>query len=345
MTILVLEETESDLPHHQRILDTIPGVRLALLADPAAAQKFYIENRIDLLVVDDVIPDGGLPFLKQLHLLSGRRDVPVVFITANADKETRRSAYEYGIYNVIEKPIDPATYLCVSRNALSTVVMRRNDAMAAAAVADQYKLLQGELEEREVQVIYSVLHAANLADEALSRRMARVAGFAQKMAIRATVPADEARRIGVAARVYDIGMLALTPAMRERRTELAGEDAARLLGAHTSRANEVFGKERTGLIDLAAVIARSHHERFDGRGYPDGLKGKDISIYAQVVSVAEAFTDAVTHGVGRAASPLSEPQALAFIERQTGTAFDPEVVEALRLVVTAPLGAPVGSPV
>ena len=140
-------------------------------------------------------------------------------------------------------------------------------------------------------------------------------------------------------------MLALTPAMRERRTELAGEDAARLLGVHTSRANEVFGKERTGLIDLAAVIGRSHHERFDGRGYPDGLKGKDISVYAQVVSVAEAFTDAVAHGVGRAATPLSEPQALAYIERQTGTAFDPEVVEALRLVVTAPLGAAAGLPV
>ena len=205
MTILVLEETESDLPHHQRILDTIPGVRLALLADPAAAQQLYIENRIDLLVVDDVIADGGLPFLKQLHLLSGRRDVPVILITANGDKETRRSAYEYGIYNVIEKPIDPATYLCVSRNALSMVVMRRNDAIAAAEIADQYKLLQGELEVQAVQVIYSVLHAANLADEGLSRRMARVAGFAQKMAIRAAVPADEARRLGVAARATTSG--------------------------------------------------------------------------------------------------------------------------------------------
>jgi response regulator RpfG family c-di-GMP phosphodiesterase len=338
MTILVLEETEADLPHQQRILGTIPGVRLALLADPAAAHKLYVEQRIDLVVLDAAIPEGGLAWLKQLHLLSGRRDVPVILIVNNGDRDARRAAYEYGVYNVIEKPIDPTTLLCVARNALSMVVMRRNDATATQAVADQYKLLQDQMEERQVQVIYSVLHTANLIDEPLSRRMTKVAGLAQKMAARAGMAADEAKRLGMAARVYDIGMLAIPANVRERRLELVAEDAARLLGPHVSRAYEVFGKERTGIIDLAATIARSHHERFDGRGYPDGTKGTDISLYAQLVGVAEAFYDAVTTGIGRAPNPLSEVQALALIERQTGTAYDPEVVEALRLLVTSPLG-------
>jgi len=340
MTILVLEDTEADLPHQQRILDTIPGVRLALLADPAAAHKLFVEQKIDLVVIDDAIPDGGLPFLKQLHALSGRRDTPVILIVNNGDKDHRRAAYEYGVYNVVEKPIDPVSFLCVARNALSMVVMRRNDATATAAVAEQYKLLQDQMEERQVQVIYSVLHAANLVDESLSRRMVKVAGFAQKMAIRAGMPVDEAKRLGVAARVYDIGMLALPANVRDKRLEYAQEDAARLLGPHVARANEVFGKERTGIIELAAVIARSHHERFDGRGYPDGLKGTNISIYAQLVAVGETFLDAVTSGIRGSSNPLSEVQALAVIERQTGTAFDPEVVEALRLVVTSPLGQP-----
>jgi len=341
MTILVLEETEADLPHQQRILETIPGVRLALLADPAAATKLFAEQRIDLVVVDDAIHDGGLPFVKQLHLLAGRRDVPVILIVNNGDKDHRRSAYEYGIYNVIEKPIDPVSFLCIARNALSLVVMRRNDATATAAVADQYKLLQEQMEEKQVQVLYSVLHTVNLFDESLSRRMVKVAGYAQKMATRAGMPVDEAKRLGVAARVYDVGMLALPANVRDRRTELTLEDAARLLGPHVARANEVFGKERTGIIDLAATIARSHHERFDGRGYPDGLKGTAISIYAQLVSVAEAFIDATTVGIRGSATALSEMQALAVIERQTGTAYDPEVVEALRLLVTSPLGQPV----
>ncbi len=341
MTILVLEDTEADLPHQQRILETIPGVRLALLADPAAALKLFVEQKIDLVVVDDAIADGGLPFLKQLHLLSGRRDAPVILIVGNGEKDRRRAAYEYGVYNVIEKPIDPVTFVCVARNALSMVVMRRNDATATAAVADQYKLLQEQMEERQVQVIYSVLHAANLVDEPLSRRMVKVAGFAQKMATRAGMPVDEAKRLGVAARVYDIGMLALPGNIRDKRLDLTIEDAARQLGPHVARAHEVFGKERTGIIDLAATIARSHHERFDGRGYPDGLKGTNISIYAQLVGVAETFIDAVTSGIRGSSNPLSELQALAVIERQTGTAFDPEVVEALRLVVTSPLGQPV----
>ena len=343
MTILVLEETESDLVHHQRILETIPGVRLGLFADAAAAQKIFVEQKIDVLVVDDGIPDGGIAYLKQLHLLSGRRDAPVILLVANGDKDARRAAYEYGVYNVIEKPIDPASYLCIARNALSLQVMRRNDANNTTAVVEKYKALEAQLEEREIQLVYGLLHAANMVDPALSRRMVKVAGIAAKIAHRAdAIGHDEARRFGIAARVYDIGMLALPGPLRERRTELAGPDAARLLGPHVARSGEVFAKERTGIIELAAVIAHQHHERFDGRGYPDGLERHDISIYAQLVHVAEAFNDAVTvgpAGAGRSA-PLSEHQALAYIDRQSGTTFDPEVVEGLRLMLESPLGEP-----
>jgi putative two-component system response regulator len=347
MTILVLEEVEGDLVHHQKIIGTIPGVRLGLLADPVAATKFYIDNKVDVLVVDNDIRDGGIAWLKQTHLLSGRRDAPVIVLCANGDKDARRTAYEYGVYNAIEKPIDPASYLCIARNALSMQVMRRNDANATTAVVEQMKLLQREIEERETQTIYALLHAANLVDPTLSRRMVKVAGIASKIAHRATaIGHDDARRFGIAARVYDIGMLALPPALRERRLELSGPDAGRLLGPHVARATDVFAKERSGLIELAAVVARQHHERFDGRGYPDGLEKHDISVYAQLVAVAEMFHDMTTvgpyaAGAGRS-TPLSEKQALAYIDRQSGTAFDPEVVEGLRLVVESPaLGDPV----
>lgn len=343
MTILVLEETEADLAHHQRILETIPGVRLGLFADPAAAGKIYVDQKIDVLVVDDGIPDGGLAFLKQVHLLSGRRDVPVVLLAANGDKDVRRAAYEYGVYNVIEKPIDPASYLCVTRNALSMQVMRRNDANNATAVVEANKALQTQIEEREIQLIYGLLHTANMVDPGLSRRMVKVAGLAAKIAHRAdAIGHDEARRFGIAARVYDIGMLCLPPQVRERRADLSGADAARLLGPHVERSGEVFAKERTGIVELAAIIARQHHERFDGRGYPEGIDKHDISIYAQLVSIAEVFNDVTTVGPPTHGhrTPLSEQQALAYIERQSGTAFDPEVIQGLRLVIESPLGEP-----
>jgi putative two-component system response regulator len=346
MTILVLEETESDLVHHQRILETIPNVRLGLFSDPTLAQKAYIDATIDVLVVDNDIMEGGVPWLKQLHLLSGRRDVPTILLYANGDKDARRAGYEYGLYNAIEKPIDPASYLCIARNALSMQVTRRNDANTVTGIIEQMKAVQAQVEEREVQTIYGLLHAANLVDPALSRRMVKVAGIASKIAFRASVISNEdARRFGIAARVYDIGMLALPGTLRERRLELGGDDAKRLLGPHAEKSDDVFAKDRSGIIELAAVIARQHHERFDGRGYPDGLERHDISIYAQLVAVAEMFHDMTTTGPflpgGARSAPLSEPQALAYIDRQSGTAFDPEVVEGLRLVVESPLGDPV----
>jgi putative two-component system response regulator len=264
-------------------------------------------------------------------------------LAANGDKDGRRAAYEYGVYNVVEKPIDPPSYLSIVRNALSLQIMRRNDTTNVTQIVEQYRGLQAQIEEREVQVIYALLHAANLVDEALSRRMARVASIATKIAHRMTsLNHEEARRFGIAARVYDVGMLALPATLRERRLEFGIADAPRLLGPHVQRAGEVFGKAPTGLLELAATIARSHHERFDGRGYPDGLKAHDISIYAQLIAVAETFSDAVTVGLhsngSRHPTPLTEQQSLAYIERQTATTFDPEVVEALRRTVQAPVG-------
>ena len=348
MTILVLEEVESELAHHQRILETIPGVRLGLFADPAAAAKLYAEQKIDVLVVDNDIPDTGMAWLRATHLAAGRRDAPTILLAANGDKDARRAGYEYGCYNVIEKPIDPASYLCIARNALSFQVMRRNDANNVTNVHEQMKLVQAQVEEREVQAIYGMLHTANLADPALSRRMVKVAGIAAKIAYRASaIPKDDARRFGIAARIYDIGMLTLPGTVRERRMEIATVDQKRLLGPHTERVDEVFAKERSGILELAAIIARQHHERFDGRGYPDGLEKHNISIYAQLVAVAEMFYDMTTTGPhqpgGARPVPLSEPQALAYIDRQSGTTFDPEVVEGLRLVVESPMGDPVGA--
>lgn len=339
MTILVLEGTSADLAAHGRILDTIPGARTRLAADPAIAMTAFVEHKTDLLVVVDTIDGGALAWLKDAHLRSGRRDTPVIMITANGDKDARRAAYEYGVYNCIEKPIDPASYLCIARNALSMQVMRRNEATGMAAFQEQYKALEAQMEDKEVQVIYSLLHAANLVDPLLSRRMARVAAMAERIAHR-IVSHEDARRFGIAARVYDIGMLALTPQHRERRAELGGPDAGRVLGPHAERATEIFGKEPVGLLDIASKVARSHHERFDGRGYPDGLSGGEISIYAQIVAIAEAFIDVTAGGVPGAArtQPLTENQALAYIDRQTGTAFDPEAVEGLRLVIESPLG-------
>jgi putative two-component system response regulator len=308
----------------------------------------FTEQKIDVMVVDNDIPDTGLVWLKAVHQAAGRRDAPTILLAANGDKEARRAAYEYGVYNVIEKPIDPPSYLCIARNALSFQVMRRNDATSVSHVHDQMKQLQHEIEEREVQSIYGMLHTANMVDPALSRRMVKVAGIAAKIAHRASaIPMDEVRRFGIAARIYDIGMLTLPGAVRERRMEIASVDQKRLLGPHTVRANEVFTKESSGLLELAATIARQHHERFDGRGYPDGLEKHDISIYAQYVAVAETFYDMTTTGPhqpgGAKSVPLTEAAALAYIDRQSGTAFDPEVVEGLRLVVESPHGDPVAA--
>jgi DNA-binding NtrC family response regulator len=88
--------------------------------------------------------------------------VPTILLVGNGDKDARRAAYEYGVYNVIEKPIDPVSYLCIVRNALSMQVMRRNDATRAMAVVDQYKVLQAQIHERKIAAASSTWRRLSL---------------------------------------------------------------------------------------------------------------------------------------------------------------------------------------
>ena len=98
---------------------------------------------------------------------TGKRDVPVVLIVANGNKEATRAAYEYGFYNVIQKPIDPASYLCICRNALSMQVMRRNDANNTTQIVEQMKTVVAQVEEREIQPEHARGEAARLRHDAL----------------------------------------------------------------------------------------------------------------------------------------------------------------------------------
>ncbi len=174
--------------------------------------------------------------------------------------------------------------------------------------------------------------------------MVKVAGIAAKIAHRASaIGHDEARRFGIAARIYDIGMLALPGPVRERRTEIA---PARCRAASRRRTSNVrvkcLRRRRPGSSSSPRSSRASITNASTAAVIPTASKSTTISIYAQLVLVAETFNDAVTTGPPGSSrtTPLSEVQALAYIDRQSGTTFDPEVVEGLRLMVESPIGDP-----
>ena len=158
---------------------------------------------------------------------------------------------------------------------------------------------------------------------AQAEEMAELAGA---IALEMGMEESEAGQLRAAARLCDFGMLALAEPVRKATGPFSAGERL-MMQRHTVLSGEMFAGSRCPSLELARSIALGHHERWDGMGYPYGLKGTEIPQAARIVAVAQAFQAMIAAKPYRA--PLPRDEALAEVERQSGFAFDPEVVQAL----------------
>lgn len=162
------------------------------------------------------------------------------------------------------------------------------------------------------------------ADESLAH-VERVSSYAEVIARRLGIGRGEATAICAAARLHDIGKVAIPSRLLNRPARLSASEM-RIVESHTIIGHALLAESGIADLEIAAEIARFHHERWDGSGYPDGLAGEDIPVSARIVAVADAFDALTTNRVYRSAFPITV--ALQIMEDGRGTQFDPEVLAA-----------------
>lgn len=329
LSIIVVDATEATHENHQKLLSHLPGVGVVCFSDPTRALSSAHSNGVDLLIASLTTLAETVAFIKQLRLADPA--VPIIAISKEREieKEQRQAAYEAGVMTLLDqRPIDPMVYLNASRTALAQALLRRDEKRKLQDAQNRTASVYTELEKREAIAIETMRNMSGLVDPALAERMAGVATIARQIAQQLRL--EDARRLEAAARIYDIGMIALPAALRARRLEPRSAEDEKLFQTHVTRCAEIFGSTPMGLMGLAWAVACSHHERFDGTGYPNKKAGEQIPIYARIVAVAEAFYDSTrpVHGI-----PASAVAALQKVQRQEMTAFDPLVIAALGRVV------------
>lgn len=176
-----------------------------------------------------------------------------------------------------------------------------------------------------VEALAAALDAKNSCMCGHSERVAEVSLLlAQKL----NLPSDEQTRIHIGAHLHDVGKIGIPDAILSKPGKLSADEYA-LIRQHPEIGAGIVGKVK--VFEPVVDIVRSHHERYDGTGYPDRLRGREISLGARIVAVADAFDAMVSARTYRAA--LGLPQALAEIRRCAGSQFDPEVATALIAVM------------
>ncbi len=326
MRLLIVDDSRSSLALIGMIVREATVADLELCMDPLLALKLCDEVQFDLVIVDHVMPEmDGVAFTAHLRNRPGYRSVPVVMVTSDDTQAVRIEAIKAGATDFLHKPFDPIELQARVANLLA---LRR----AQVELADHANHLVREVERatahlvaREQEVIQRLARAIEYRDGDTGEHVSRVAQISELIARGLGLSNERCRYIFLAAPLHDIGKIAIPDAILSKPGKLTPDEMA-VMREHVIIGARILERGDSDLIRTAELIALSHHERWDGTGYPDRLSGRDIPIEARVVAVADVFDALCSERPYKRAWTAEE--ARAEIERCSGTHFDPACVAA-----------------
>jgi putative two-component system response regulator len=287
----------------------------------------FAEQDFDLLLLDLHMPQpDGFAVMEELRdEIEAKVSLPVLVLTGDATDEVKRRALSGGARDFLTKPFDQHEVRLRVRNLLEIRRLQLEQRQTELELEARVAARTAELEEARLEVLERLAIAGEFRDDETGEHARRVGATAQLLAD--SVSADKATtdRIEIAAPLHDIGKIAIPDALLLKAGRFTRDERAKMQ-RHTSIGADMLGGTSSGLLALARDIALTHHERWDGSGYPHGLSGDDIPLPGRIVALADVF-DALTHSRPyKTAWPVE--QAVEEIQRQGGEQFDPELVEA-----------------
>ncbi|MEW5783456.1 MAG: HD-GYP domain-containing protein [Pseudomonadota bacterium] len=324
--ILAVDDNATNLALLEALLAKIPEVETLALDDPALALEWCRENQPTLILLDYMMPViDGLEFMRRLKTLPGRQETPVIMITADLEREVRYQALELGARDFLNKPIDRAELTSRIRNQLALIDAQKKLADRAAWLAEEVAKATADILAREKEAILRLSRAAEYRDPETGAHLLRMSNYSRLIASRLGLSSAEQELLLEASPMHDIGKVGIPDAILLKPGRL--DDAEFLImKRHAEIGYEILRDSPSPLIQAAAQIAWTHHEKYDGTGYPRGLAGEAIPLHGRIVAVADVFDALTSERPYKRAWPLDK--ARAFLEEQTGRHFDPACVAA-----------------
>jgi response regulator RpfG family c-di-GMP phosphodiesterase len=270
-------------------------------------------------------PDGFAVMESLREQITATVSLPVLVLTGDATEDVKRRALADGARDFVTKPFDHQEVRLRVRNLLDIRRLQLEQHSNALELEERVRARTAELEEARLEVLERLATAGEFRDDETGEHARRVGAAAQRLADAVGLAEAGGERMRVAAPLHDIGKIAIPDALllkagRFSRTEHTAMQRHTVIGA------DMLAGTSSGLLALAREIALTHHERWDGSGYPAGLAGEDIPKAGRIVALADVF-DALTHRRPyKEAWPVEE--AVREIRAQGGRQFDPDLAEA-----------------
>jgi putative two-component system response regulator len=332
--ILVVDDEQMNIDILRRILEPEGYANIISTTDPRRTLDLYHEHNPDLILLDLKMPHlEGHEVLSQLkEVVPPETYLPILVLTSDGSSEAKRRALSGGARDFLTKPLSPMEVRLRIRNLLETRFLH-------LALQDQNQVLEQrvrlrtselmrrttELENARIEILERLARAAEFRDDETGFHTQRVGRTASQLGAALGLPADEVEIIRRAAPLHDIGKIGIPDAVLLKDGRL-DPDEIEVMKTHTLIGAEILSGSGVPLLVVGREIALSHHEHWDGSGYPHGIARSEIPLSGRAVAVADVF-DALTHPRPyKPAWPADE--ALNEIVREAGRQFDPEIVRA-----------------
>lgn len=314
-TILAMDDSTTDLKIIQYLLRNKYEVLLAVTGK--IALRYLQKRQPDLILLDLMMPDiDGKEMIGLIRRMPQYADTPVIFLTADKQKSTEVECFQMGAFDFIPKPIIPEVFLSRISKALELNSFHKN---LQARLDEKTR----ELEQLTLQSIQAIADIIDAKDSYTKGHSVRVADCSRWIAEELGWKKDEIASLHQTALLHDVGKVGVPDKILLKNDFLTAEEME-VMKNHTVIGYNIL-KDISGLKDIE-LGARYHHERYDGAGYPDGLKGEEIPLIARIICLADAFDAMSSNRCYR--NCLSSEKIKNEILTCRGAQFDPDIVDA-----------------
>lgn len=332
----MIDDNELNLTVYRSALKSVEGAECVAFTSSRKALEWTGANEAGVVLVDFDMPHpNGLEFIEEFRRIPGNADVPVIMITGLAEREIRYRALELGAADFLTKPVDVPEFRARMRNMLALSDGRKKLADRARWLASEVQRATTDIIAREKETITRLMRAAEFRDNETGMHILRMGHFSAEIGRALGMPEAECETLLMATPMHDIGKVA-TPDRILLKPGKLDADEWDIMKQHTIAGYEILKESQSELLQTAAQIALSHHEKFDGTGYPHGLKGEKIPLCARICAVSDVFDALTSERPYKRAWPVEE--AISELDRLSGTHFDPLLIRAFHEALPNVLG-------
>lgn len=324
-TILIVDDQMTNILLLESILQNAGYTKIHSTQDPTQVVSLVKEVNPDLICLDIHMPQiNGFQIMGQLKIIRKDMFLPILVLTTEEDRETRLRALESGAKDFLQKPFDKIEVLIRIRNLLETSLLNRTISVQKETLEETVRLRTQQLKETQLEIVHRLAQAAEHRDSETGSHIVRMSHYATVLGRACGMDEDECVLLFHATPMHDVGKLGIPDRILLKPDKLDA-DEWEIMKQHTVIGAQLLSNSQSPILQMAEMIALTHHEKWDGSGYPNRLAGEDIPLVGRICAVADVFDALSSKRCYKDPWPIEK--VLQEIDSLSGIQFDPRLIE------------------